>query len=325
MRRHTSTPPHRHGPSRAMTTRVIAPAATFALGAYAEKHGYVGAALASARDVHPTFRSGIDAVFGADAFATSGMSTAMTTMMGGDSSSSAVHAAGGVVEKAMRAVREMFGGIRDVAAPTLGAAPTAMTRSIATTTTTSKASSSVIGFGVPSAWTVFFAAGALTGCVVAYAVGPERCALEAKKALKKVKASAIRAKDACADALSAVLAFEFPVAIKEAFINVREFISGASKQLAPLLKSSSDNLLSLIDASKGTTTAYAGKVTEFVGDFRVKYMDVAAIVVREKTIETYVAAKATTRKAYDKTKPVVSRAARVVREFVAHVIDSIKP
>jgi hypothetical protein len=302
-----------------MTTRVIAPATTFALGAYAEKHGYVGAALASARDVHPTFRSGIDAVFGADAFATSA-----TTMMGGDSSSSAVHAAGGVVEKAMRAVREMFGGIRDVAAPTLGAAPTAMTRSIATTTT-SKASSSMVGFGVPSAWTVFFAAGALTGCVVAYAVGPERCALEAKKALKKVKASAIRAKDACADVLSAVLVFEFPVAIKEAFMNVREFVSGASKQLAPLLKSSSDNLLSLIDASKGTTTAYAGKVTEFVGDFRVKYVDVAAIVVREKTIETYVAAKATTRKAYDKTKPVVSRAARVVREFVAHVIDSIKP
>jgi len=307
-----------------MTTRVIAPATTFALGAYAEKHGYVGAALASARDVHPTFRSGIDAVFGADAFATSAMSTATTTMMGGDSSSSAVHAAGGVVEKAMRAVREMFGGIRDVAAPTLGAAPTAMTRSIATTTT-SKASSSMVGFGVPSAWTVFFAAGALTGCVVAYAVGPERCALEAKKALKKVKASAIRAKDACADVLSAVLVFEFPVAIKEAFMNVREFVSGASKQLAPLLKSSSDNLLSLIDASKGTTTAYAGKVTEFVGDFRVKYVDVAAIVVREKTIETYVAAKATTRKAYDKTKPVVSRAARVVREFVAHVIDSIKP
>ena len=306
-----------------MTTRVIAPAATFALGAYAEKHGYVGAALASARDVHPTFRSGIDAVFGADAFATSAMSTATTTMMGGDLSSSAVHAAEGAVEKAMRAVRELFGGMRDVAAPTLGAAPTAMTRSIATTT--SKASSSVIGFGVPSAWAVFFAAGALTGCVVVYVVGPERCTLEAKKALKKVKASAIRAKDACADALSAVLAFEFPVAIKEAFMNVREFISGASKQLAPLLKSSSDNLLSLIDASKGTTTAYAGKVTEFVGDFRVKYMDVAAIIVREKTIETYVAAKATTRKAYDKTKPVVSRAARVVREFVAHVIDSIKP
>ena len=306
-----------------MTTRVIAPAATFALGAYAEKHGYVGAALASARDVHPTFRSGIDAVFGADAFATSAMSTATTTMMGGDLSSSAVHAAEGAVEKAMRAVRELFGGMRDVAAPTLGAAPTAMTRSIATTT--SKASSSVIGFGVPSAWAVFFAAGALTGCVVVYVVGPERCTLEAKKALKKVKASAIRAKDACADALSAVLAFEFPVAIKEAFMNVREFISGASKQLAPLLKSSSDNLLSLIDASKGTTTAYAGKVTEFVGDFRVKYMDVAAIIVREKTIETYVAAKATTRKAYDKTKPVVSRAARVVREFFAHVIDSIKP
>ena len=303
-----------------MTSRLIAPVGAFAAGAYAEKHGYVGAALASARDANPTFRAGIDAVFGADAFAEKAMTRAVVTS--GDAASVGAFA-GDVVEKAMRAVREMFGGMRDVAAPTLGAAPTAMTRSIATTT--SKASSSVIGFGVPSAWAVFFAAGALTGCVVVYVVGPERCTLEAKKALKKVKASAIRAKDACADALSAVLAFEFPVAIKEAFMNVREFISGASKQLAPLLKSSSDNLLSLIDASKGTTTAYAGKVTEFVGDFRVKYMDVAAIIVREKTIETYVAAKATTRKAYDKTKPVVSRAARVVREFVAHVIDSIKP
>ena len=309
-----------------MTSRLIAPVGAFAAGAYAETHGYGGAALASARDANPTLRAGIDAVFGADAFAEKAMTRAVVTS--GDAASVGAFA-GDVVEKAMRAVREMFGGMRDVAAPTLGAAPTASSSAMRTMTTTTATTSSAMSFGAPSAWTVFFAAGALTGCVIVYAVGPETCVRETKKAAAKIKASGVRAMEACASALGAILAFELPVAIHEAFnaafTNARELISGASKQLAPLLKSSSDNLLSLIDASKGTTTAYAGKVTEFVGDLRVKYVDVAAIVVREKTIETYVAAKATTRKAYDKTKPVVSRAARVVREFVAHVIDSIKP
>ncbi len=54
-------------PSRAvtMTTRIIAPVGAFALGAYAENRGYVDAALRKAREMDPTIRTGVDALFGA--------------------------------------------------------------------------------------------------------------------------------------------------------------------------------------------------------------------------------------------------------------------
>ena len=54
-------------PSRAvtMTTRIIAPVGAFALGAYAENRGYVDAALRKAREMDPTIRTGVDALFAA--------------------------------------------------------------------------------------------------------------------------------------------------------------------------------------------------------------------------------------------------------------------
>ena len=48
-----------------MTTRIIAPVGAFALGAYAENRGYVDAALRKAREMDPTIRTGVDALFGA--------------------------------------------------------------------------------------------------------------------------------------------------------------------------------------------------------------------------------------------------------------------
>ena len=54
-------------PSRAvtMTTRIIAAVGAFALGAYAENRGYVDAALRKAREMDPTIRTGVDALFAA--------------------------------------------------------------------------------------------------------------------------------------------------------------------------------------------------------------------------------------------------------------------
>ena len=83
-------------PSRAvtMTTRIIAPVGAFALGAYAENRGYVDAALRKAREMDPTIRTGVDALFAAmrdDA-------RAMTTVESAGSENA--------IESAMRTMRE---------------------------------------------------------------------------------------------------------------------------------------------------------------------------------------------------------------------------
>jgi len=306
-------------------TSAIIPAASFALGAYAEKAGYIATALRTARDVHPTLRSSIDAMFGAETFATTAMGTKSAPMkiQEDDFAAGAMKA----MEKALEYGREQLRGLREAAPATLGASRESATKVVEYVTTNAREASAEIVKRAPSKWMVFFAAGAMTGLVVAYAAGPEACAREARRAISRAKMIFARAREAMMTTVRAISTFEIPMEIKHAIaqsiLSVRGTILGASKQLVPLLKSSSDNLLSLIDASKGTTTAYAGKVTEFVGDFREKYVEVAAVAVREKTMETYVAARQTTLAAYDKTKPVVAYYARAAREYISQLVDGV--
>jgi hypothetical protein len=297
-----------------MTTRLLAPVGAFALGAYAENRGYVDAALRKARDVDPNVSAGVDALFAA-------------VRDGERAVTSAVEGAGAenAIEAAMRTMREtlatmtapLFATSGREAEATLGGGAG---RSVEEGVIGEKVTSVVRGVRVPTLGVrEMFIAGALTGMVVAYAYGPERCAAAARRVYARCVEAVNDARAYVEAKMDEFLSLEFREAIEETIDGLKEALQGAQKQLEPLLKSSSDNLFALAAKSKETTTAYAGKVTAFVGDLNEKYLNEAVTIVRARAIEGFQSAKS----AAKSVAPALDAARRHAREFLAAIRDGL--
>lgn len=303
-------------PSRAvtMTTRIIAPVGAFALGAYAENRGYVDAALRKAREMDPTIRTGVDALFAAmrdDA-------RAVTTTVESAGSENAI-------ESAMRTMREtlatmtapLFATSGREAEATLGGGAG---RGADETVLGEKVRSAGGGVRMPTLGVrEMFIAGALTGMVVAYAYGPERCAAAAKRAYARCVEAVNDARAYVEMKMDEFFSLEFREAIEETIDGLKEAFDGAQKQLEPLLKSSSDNLFALAAMGKEATSAYAGKLTAFVGDLNENYLNDAVTVVRARAIEGFQSAKS----AAKSLAPALDAARRHAREFLAAIRDGL--
>ena len=302
-------------PSRAvtMTTRIIAPVGAFALGAYAENRAYVDAALRKAREMDPTIRTGVDALLGAmrdDA-------RAVTTVESAGSENA--------IESAMRTMREtlvtmtapLFATSGREAEATLGGGAG---RGADETVLGEKVRSAGGGVRMPTLGVrEMFIAGALTGMVVAYAYGPERCAAAAKRAYARCVQAVNDARAYVEMKMDEFFSLEFREAIEETIDGLKEAFDGAQKQLEPLLKSSSDNLFALAAMGKEATSAYAGKLTAFVGDLNENYLNDAVTVVRARAIEGFQSAKS----AAKSLAPALDAARRHAREFLAAIRDGL--
>jgi len=73
------------------------------------------------------------------------------------------------------------------------------------------------------------------------------------------------------------------------------------------------------------TTACTGKMTAFVGDFSEKYVAVAASAIKARAIDGYAVARVGFRDVVDKSFVGFDAARRRAREFLATVVDAIKP
>lgn len=164
-----------------------------------------------------------------------------------------------------------------------------------------------------------FIAGALTGMVVAYAYGPERCAAAAKRAYARCVQAVNDARAYVEMKMDEFFSLEFREAIEETIDGLKEAFDGAQKQLEPLLKSSSDNLFALAAMGKEATSAYAGKLTAFVGDLNENYLNDAVTVVRARAIEGFQSAKS----AAKSLAPALDAARRHAREFLAAIRDGL--
>lgn len=164
-----------------------------------------------------------------------------------------------------------------------------------------------------------FIAGALTGMVVAYAYGPERCAAAAKRAYARCVEAVNDARAYVEAKMDEFFSLEFREAIEETIDGLKEAFDGAQKQLEPLLKSSSDNLFALAAKGKEATSAYAGKLTAFVGDLNENYLNDAVTVVRARAIEGFQSAKS----AAKSLAPALDAARRHAREFLAAIRDGL--
>ena len=164
-----------------------------------------------------------------------------------------------------------------------------------------------------------FIAGALTGMVVAYAYGPERCAAAAKRAYARCVEAVNDARAYVETKMDEFFSLEFREAIEETIDGLKEAFDGAQKQLEPLLKSSSDNLFALAAKGKEATSAYAGKLTAFVGDLNENYLNDAVTVVRARAIEGFQSAKS----AAKSLAPALDAARRHAREFLAAIRDAL--
>ena len=164
-----------------------------------------------------------------------------------------------------------------------------------------------------------FIAGALTGMVVAYAYGPERCAAAAKRAYARCVEAVNDARAYVETKMDEFFSLEFREAIEETIDGLKEAFDGAQKQLEPLLKSSSDNLFALAAKGKEATSAYAGKLTAFVGDLNENYLNDAVTVVRARAIEGFQSAKS----AAKSLAPALDAARRHAREFLAAIRDGL--
>ncbi len=303
-------------PSRAvtMTTRIIAPVGAFALGAYAENRGYVDAALRKARDVDPTIRTGVDAIFAA---MRDGERAVTTTVESAGSENA--------IESAMRTMRETLATMtaplfatsgREAEATLGGGAGRAAEEAVIG----EKVRSAGGGVRMPTLGVrEMFIAGALTGMVVAYAYGPERCAAAAKRAYARCVEAVNDARAYVEAKMDEFFSLEFREAIEETIDGLKEAFDGAQKQLEPLLKSSSDNLFALAAKGKEATSAYAGKLTAFVGDLNENYLNDAVIVVRARAIEGFQSAKS----AAKSLAPALDAARRHAREFLAAIRDGL--
>lgn len=281
-----------------MTSRVLAPA-SFALGAYAERKGYVEAALETARSLDPNLRRGLDALFGARVAVESAEEVVQSVVDVGAS-------AGAVVASG---ARDWFGGLagraRDASVGALGGGRAVV-----------KTDGGLKGTSVMSARGVFLV-GALTGFVVVYAYGPERCMAAARRAARRVK-------EACDDTLERMM-----VVLERAFsVETRMAIEGAlvnaGRAIEPVLKSSQENLLALLEQSKGATSEVAGKISKVAVDVREKYLVVAIDAVSTRAKESYVVVLDAAGLAKTRMAPFVESARRRAREFVAGVVDVIK-
>jgi hypothetical protein len=303
-------------PSRAvtMTTRIIAPVGAFALGAYAENRGYVDAALRKARDVDPTIRTGVDALFAA---VRDGERAVTTTVESAGSENA--------IESAMRTMRETLATMtaplfatsgREAEATLGGGAGRAAEEAVIG----EKVRSAGGGVRMPTLGVrEMFIAGALTGMVVAYAYGPERCAAAAKRAYARCVEAVNDARAYVEAKMDEFFSLEFREAIEETIDGLKEAFDGAQKQLEPLLKSSSDNLFALAAKGKEATSAYAGKLTAFVGDLNENYLNDAVTVVRARAIEGFQSAKS----AAKSLAPALDAARRHAREFLAAIRDGL--
>lgn len=303
-------------PSRAvtMTTRIIAPVGAFALGAYAENRGYVDAALRKAREVDPTIRTGVDALFAA---VRDGERAVTTTVESAGSENA--------IESAVRTMRETLATMtaplfatsgREAEATLGGGAGRAAEEAVIG----EKVRSAGGGVRMPTLGVrEMFIAGALTGMVVAYAYGPERCAAAAKRAYARCVEAVNDARAYVEAKMDEFFSLEFREAIEETIDGLKEAFDGAQKQLEPLLKSSSDNLFALAAKGKEATSAYAGKLTAFVGDLNENYLNDAVTVVRARAIEGFQSAKS----AAKSLAPALDAARRHAREFLAAIRDGL--
>ena len=297
-----------------MTTRIIAPVGAFALGAYAENRGYVDAALRKAREVDPTIRTGVDALFAA---VRDGERAVTTTVESAGSENA--------IESAMRTMRETLATMtaplfatsgREAEATLGGGAGRAAEEAVIG----EKVRSAGGGVRMPTLGVrEMFIAGALTGMVVAYAYGPERCAAAAKRAYARCVEAVNDARAYVEAKMDEFFSLEFREAIEETIDGLKEAFDGAQKQLEPLLKSSSDNLFALAAKGKEATSAYAGKLTAFVGDLNENYLNDAVTVVRARAIEGFQSAKS----AAKSLAPALDAARRHAREFLAAIRDGL--
>ena len=281
-----------------MTSRVLAPA-SFALGAYAERKGYVEAALESARSLDPNLRRGLDALFGAREAVESAEEVVQSVVDAGAS-------AGAVVASG---ARDWFGGLagraRDASVGALGGGRTVV-----------KTDGGVRGTSLMSARGVFLV-GALTGFVVVYAYGPERCAAAARRAARRVKEAYGETLERVRAVLERAFSVETRMAIEGAFMN-------AGRVIEPVLKSSQENLFALLEQSKGATSEVAGKLSKVAVDVREKYLVTAVDVVSSRAKESYVVVLDAASRAKTRVVPLVESAGRRAREFVAGVVDALK-
>lgn len=294
-------------PRSNMATRVAAPAATFALGAASQqKYGYVDVALDYARRSDPSVASYVDALFGRPATVDRVASDAATR----DGVASAWRAAR---ETATRAL----GGT--TTPTTLGGARA--TGEKAATATRAATTMAMPTIGVRG----YFIAGALTGCAVAYALGPERCKRCARRAVEKCEDAARRAMAVVRRAIERALSDDVRAAVEDAIARCRDAIEGVGPKLAPMLKSSTENLHALLETSKERGAAYTDKMTAFVGDINDKYVAVAASAIKARAIDGYAVARVGLRDVVDKSFVGFDAARRRAREFLATVVDAIKP
>jgi len=297
-----------------MTTRIIVPVGAFALGAYAENRGYVDAALRKAREVDPTIRTGVDALFAA---VRDGERAVTTTVESAGSENA--------IESAVRTMRETLATMtaplfatsgREAEATLGGGAGRAAEEAVIG----EKVRSAGGGVRMPTLGVrEMFIAGALTGMVVAYAYGPERCAAAAKRAYARCVEAVNDARAYVEAKMDEFFSLEFREAIEETIDGLKEAFDGAQKQLEPLLKSSSDNLFALAAKGKEATSAYAGKLTAFVGDLNENYLNDAVTVVRARAIEGFQSAKS----AAKSLAPALDAARRHAREFLAAIRDGL--
>lgn len=297
-----------------MATRVVVPATTFALGAASQRQfGYVDVALDYARRSDPSVASYVDAMFGRASDSARTVADAVTRAP----SASASDGVAAAWTRARETATKALGGT--TTPTTLGGARATTERAARTTSARSTTMMPKIGLRG------YFIAGAVTGCAVAYALGPERCKRAARRCVDKCEDAMKRAMAIVADAFERVFSDDVRAAMEDAISRCRDAIGGVGPKLAPMLKSSTENLHALLETSVERTTACTGKMTAFVGDFSEKYVAVAASAIKARAIDGYAVARVGFRDVVDKSFVGFDAARRRAREFLATVVDAIKP
>lgn len=285
-----------------MTTRVLVPAAAFAAGAYSENVGYIARALDFARSLDPNLSKGVDALFGDGATLNP---LASTPDVSGDVAVAASKASAIAREGVRDALRGLVGGARDAGRAALGGSMRKSGAGVEGDVTTVK--TPVIGMKG------LFLVGAIAGFAVVYAYGPERCERAARRVTQKVRKGVEDAKARARAIVERVFTLETRNAIEGALVSAH----GAIK---PVLKSSADNLVALLEQSKGATTEVAGKISNLIVDVREKYL----VVVTAKAKESYGIVLDAGVRARDAVAPTVDKYRRRAREFFAGVYDVIR-